>query len=316
MREVRRRREGAHEQKTTLSLPLARSVNAPPPRLLQQGHAPVAGGLRPGLAGPGPQHGHQLGGGHGCACGEGRGQKKKRERGEWGVGAGWWARARTRARVCAPVRARARPTLLLCATNQPRTRQFGDLLAILGQREIGFGVPAVLWGEREKKKNKEGVRGGGGRGREGERGPRPPPPPLSLSVHTLTLLMAARSKARAAATSVSWSPREVVLPPAEIWGERGGAREGKREEREGEVFGLRGGAFPPPQAGPGPVAPSRPPRRSPRHHQQAGCTPTTPRARTMALPHAAPPNGRPHACTGGGGPKKKRDGGRRRRPGR
>ena len=184
MREVRRRREGAHEQKTTLSLPLARSVNAPPPRLLQQGHAPVAGGLRPGLAGPGPQHGHQLGGGHGCACGEGRGQKKKRERGEWGVGAGWWARARTRARVCAPVRARARPTLLLCATNQPRTRQFGDLLAILGQREIGFGVPAVLWGEREKKKKQRGrERRGGARSRGRERPTPAAPTPLPLCPH-------------------------------------------------------------------------------------------------------------------------------------
>lgn len=31
------------------------------------------------------------------------------------------------------------------------------------------------------------------------------------------LLMAARSKARAASCSVSWSPRLVVLPPAEIY---------------------------------------------------------------------------------------------------
>ena len=62
------------------------------------------------------------------------------------------ARAHSSACVCALVRAPARPTLLLCATNQPRTRQFGNLLAILGQRKIGFGVPAVLWGERERKK--------------------------------------------------------------------------------------------------------------------------------------------------------------------
>jgi hypothetical protein len=56
---------------------------------------------------------------------------------------------------------------------------------------------------------------------------------MHLSPSLLTLLMAARSKARAAATSVSGSPREGVLPPAEIWkGERG---EG---EREGEVFFL------------------------------------------------------------------------------
>lgn len=48
--------------------------------------------------------------------------------------------------------------------------------------------------------------------------------------------MAARSKARAAATSVSWSPREVVLPPAEIWLVGRGGATGRGVRRAGVVL--------------------------------------------------------------------------------
>ena len=172
--------------------------------------------------------------------------KKKRGRGVSGGLVRGGGRARARERVCVRPRACARPPHPPPLRHQPTTHSsVRRPPRHTRPTQNWFWRPGRAVGREREKKKTEGVRGGG-RGREGERGPRPPPPPLSLSVHTLTLLMAARSKARAAATSVSWSPREVVLPPAEIWGERGGAREGKREEREGEVFGLRGGAFPPP----------------------------------------------------------------------